>query len=78
MQAYFPESSEKLNYKLATPLLAAVEELKGSPPALVIVAESDLLRGEGEANAHKLLEAEVETQAVRVLGAGKSFAPADR
>lgn len=38
------------------------------PSALIITNEFDVLRDEGEAYAHKLIEANVKTTAVRLLG----------
>ena len=53
---------------------ATTEQLKGLPPALVIVDENDPLRDEGEAYARKLIQSGVDVTAVRVLATVHDFA----
>ncbi|MBA3977295.1 MAG: alpha/beta hydrolase [Nitrosopumilus sp.] len=56
-----------------SPLQASAEQLTGMPPALIIVGENDVLRDEGEAYAHKLMQAKVPTTAIRFLGTIHDF-----
>ncbi len=52
----------------ASPLQASIDQLKGLPPALIQVAEADILRDEGEAYGRKLDEAGVKVTTVRYNG----------
>lgn len=57
----------------ASPLRATVEQLKGLPPALIQVAENDVLRDEGEAFGRKLDQAGVPVTLVRYDGTIHDF-----
>ncbi len=52
----------------ASPLKATVEQLQGLPPALIQIAENDILRDEGEAYGRKLDEAGVSVTTIRYNG----------
>jgi acetyl esterase/lipase len=51
-----------------SPLQASIDQLRGLPPALIQVAEADILRDEGEAYGRKLDEAGVKVTTVRYNG----------
>jgi len=70
--AYEPNVKARKNY-LLSPLQATLDQLKGLPPALVITDENDVLRDEGEAYAHKMMQAGVSVTAVRILGTMHDF-----
>ncbi len=69
---YAPDPKTRDN-PYVSPLRASIDQLKGLPPALVITAENDPLRDEGEAYARKLKEAGVRVDAVRYNGTIHDF-----
>lgn len=64
---YIPDP-EKRKEIYASPLQASLEELRGLPPALIQVAENDVLRDEGEAYGRKLDQAGVSVTTIRYNG----------
>ncbi|MCP2168643.1 alpha/beta hydrolase [Goodfellowiella coeruleoviolacea] len=69
---YAPDTAQRTEVT-AAPLEASADQLTGLPPALVITAEADVLRDEGEAYAAKLRAAGVPVTAVRYQGVIHDF-----
>jgi acetyl esterase len=65
--SYLPEKAKRREI-YASPLQATKSQLSGLPPAIIEVAENDVLRDEGEAYARKLDEAGVSVVSVRYNG----------
>lgn len=63
---YKPKKEIKENDMFISPLKAELQDLEDLPPTLIITAENDVLRDEGEALARKLIEANVDTACVRI------------
>ena len=63
-EQYLPDHNRRKD-PTASPLLATTEQLAGLPRALIITAENDVLRDEGEAYGRKLIEAGIEVVTTR-------------
>ncbi|MFM0645935.1 alpha/beta hydrolase [Paraburkholderia bryophila] len=70
--AYTKDQNQR-NEIYASPLRASVDQLKGLPPALIQVAQNDVLRDEGEAYGRKLDAAGDEATTVRYDGTIHDF-----
>jgi acetyl esterase len=70
--AYLPDKAARKEI-IAAPLSAEPNQLEGLPDALVITAENDVLRDEGEAYARKLWEAGVRVTCTRYIGTIHDF-----
>lgn len=66
-------NEEENKLPTVAPLFASLEHLKDLPPALIITAEKDVLRTEGELYAKKLTEAGVKNVCVRYFDANHGF-----
>ncbi len=64
---YIPDPGKRKDV-YTSPLRATVDQLKGLPPALIMVAENDILRDEAEAYGRKLDEAGVPVATIRYNG----------
>ena len=69
---YLSNPDDKNNI-LVAPIKATIDQLRNLPPTLIITDENDVLRDEGEAFAHKLMNADVDVTAVRFLGTTHDF-----
>jgi acetyl esterase len=70
--AYAPDLADRKKHTVC-PLLATLDQLRDLPPTLLITDENDVLRDEGEAYAHKLMQAGVEVTVMRYLGTMHDF-----
>lgn len=72
IDAYAPDKTAR-NDIYASPLKAPVEKLANLPPALIITAENDVLRDEGEMYASKLQKAGTDVLSLRINGTQHDF-----
>ncbi|GKQ34090.1 alpha/beta hydrolase [Streptomyces sp. A012304] len=71
-QQYAPDPKTR-GLDIVSPLRAPARRLRGLPPALVLTAEADVVRDEGEAYAAHLREADVPVASVRYHGTIHGF-----
>lgn len=69
---YIQDATKRKNI-YASPLQATIEQLRGFPRTLIVTAENDVLRDEGEAFGRKLAEAGVLVTTVRYNGVIHDF-----
>lgn len=67
LKAYAPEKKQRKE-RYVSPLSARKKDLEGLPPALIILAQSDVTRHSAQAYARKLAGAGVQVSAVRYNG----------
>lgn len=77
LDQYVPEFVRRNEITVA-PLKATLDDLRELPPALVITAEADVLRDEGEADARRLMQSGVPVTAMRYLGTIHGFVTLNR
>ena len=71
-EAYEPDR-EKRKHPYISPINSTNDELKNLPPAMIITAENDVLRDEGEAYATKLDQSGVKVSNIRINGTCHDF-----
>lgn len=71
-KAYCPDVSARKKHTIC-PLQASLEQLQNLPATLLITDENDVLRDEGEAYAHKLMQAGVDVVSMRFIGTCHDF-----
>jgi acetyl esterase len=76
LDAAFPDATCR-GLAAALPLQASLQQLNDLPEALIIVAENDVLRDEGEAYARRLIQAGVSATSTRYNGTIHDFVVLD-